>query len=71
MHIPFVQAGSMAGFLKELLLQDCPFADLVQVDFQRCMEVHFQDMPSVVPHAPGQPAQPSQTLLTISEPMPK
>lgn len=37
-----VQAGAMAAFLKELLLADSPYAEGVQEDFVRCMQIHFR-----------------------------
>lgn len=40
--IRFLQAGAMAGFLREMLLVDTPYVAGVQQDFARCMELHFQ-----------------------------
>ncbi len=48
---PLFQAGALAGFLKDLLLTDVPYADLVEADFKRCIEVHFQDIGKVGKYA--------------------
>ena len=34
-----LQAGSLASFLKDLLLTSLPYAELVEQDFRRCIEV--------------------------------
>mmetsp|Transcript_34133 Transcript_34133/g.61545 ORF Transcript_34133/g.61545 Transcript_34133/m.61545 type:complete len:218 (+) Transcript_34133:104-757(+) len=52
-----LQAGAIASFLRELLLTDCPYASHVESDFQQCMQVHFRDVPFVVPIEPGSPCQ--------------
>ena len=36
--LPF-KAGSLASFLKDLLLTSLPYAELVEQDFRRCIEV--------------------------------
>jgi len=55
-----LQAGAMASFLRELLMAQCPYADALESDMQRCLDIHFQDMPSLVPKQPG--ALPEGTL---------
>lgn len=47
------QAGALASFLRDLLLAPCGYAAEVEVDLQRCIEVHFSTMPGLVPAAPG------------------
>lgn len=49
----FLQAGATASFLRELLMSQCPYAAELESDMRRCMDIHFQDMPSLVPTAPG------------------
>lgn len=51
-----MQAGAIASFLRELLLSNCARADLVQQDFQECVNMHFQLMPKLTPPEPGQSA---------------
>ncbi|PNH01793.1 hypothetical protein TSOC_012292 [Tetrabaena socialis] len=46
-------AGSIASFLRELLLSSCQRPDLVQQDFQECVSMHFQLMPRLTPLTPG------------------
>lgn len=55
----------MAAFLKELLLAvaSSSYAQYVEADFKRCMEIHFADIGKVVPAQPGPNAEPSPTLL--------
>ncbi len=48
-----MQAGAIASFLRELLLSNCARADLVQQDFQECVNMHFQLMPRLTPPVPG------------------
>ncbi|KAG2442454.1 hypothetical protein HXX76_002540 [Chlamydomonas incerta] len=48
-----LQAGAIASFLRELLLSSCQRPDLVQQDFQECVNMHFQLMPKLTPGAPG------------------
>ncbi|KAI8477151.1 MAG: hypothetical protein J3K34DRAFT_453096 [Monoraphidium minutum] len=48
-----LQAGALAAFLRELLLAPCAFAAGVEADMQRCMELHFAEMPALVPALPG------------------
>lgn len=62
-----MQAGAIASFLRELLLSNCQYADMVQQDFQRCMQIHFSDIGGVIPPVPGPPAQPPQTLLDAQQ----
>uniref|UniRef100_A0A7S0RIM6 DUF7886 domain-containing protein n=1 Tax=Chlamydomonas leiostraca TaxID=1034604 RepID=A0A7S0RIM6_9CHLO len=57
-----LQAGALAGFLKELLLCDTPYVEGVQADFAQCMEIHFQDIPAVIPSTAGQSMTPSAML---------
>lgn len=47
------QAGALAAFLRELLLGPCPYAEALEADMQRCMELHFAEMPALVPGLPG------------------
>lgn len=57
-----LQAGAMAGFLKDLLLSNTAYVDAVQQDFARCTEMHFQDMPGVIPKLPGTSITPPSSL---------
>jgi len=34
--------GALAGFLKELLMQDVPYAHRLERDFAECLAIHFQ-----------------------------
>ncbi len=47
------QAGALAAFLRELLLAPCAYASAIEADLQRCLELHFAEMPSLVPQLPG------------------
>ncbi|GBF98682.1 hypothetical protein Rsub_11396 [Raphidocelis subcapitata] len=59
-----LQAGALAAFLRELLLAPCPYADALEADMQRCLEVHFADMPALVPALPG--ALPQEHLAQLA-----
>lgn len=48
-----LQAGAMAAFLREVLLMPCNNASAVQTDLQKCLELHFKEMPGLVPEVPG------------------
>lgn len=48
-----IQAGAIASFLRELLLTDIQYAEDVSQDLQRCLEVHFKDMPQAMPQWNG------------------
>lgn len=48
-----LQAGALASFLRELLLNNCNRPDLVQQDFQAVMHMHFELMPQLTPPTPG------------------
>jgi hypothetical protein len=48
-----MQAGALAAFLRELLLAPCKYAAAAEADMQRCMELHFAEMPALVPQLPG------------------
>lgn len=49
-----LQAGATAAFLRELLLTPgCKAPGAVEADLQRCLELHFRDMPQLVPQQPG------------------
>jgi len=61
-----LQAGAIAAFLKELLLSTCPYVDLIQEDFKRCIEIHFEDIAKVVPDTPGASAEPPASLLAAA-----
>lgn len=39
---PYAQAGALAGFLKELLMQDVPYVQHLEQDFAECLAIHFQ-----------------------------
>ncbi len=58
-----LQAGALAAFLRELLMSPCLYAESLEEDLQRCLEVHFQDMPDLVPAQPGALPQESLTRL--------
>ena len=60
------QAGSIASFLKDLMLSSVPYSDLVEADFRRCIEMHFADIGKVVPQLPGPPAEPPATLVAAA-----
>ncbi|KAG1659089.1 hypothetical protein FOA52_013735 [Chlamydomonas sp. UWO 241] len=62
-----LQAGALAAFLKELLLSNVASPQLVEDDFRRCIEVHFNDIASVVPQHEGTHAEPPQSLLDALE----
>ncbi|KAF8063829.1 hypothetical protein HT031_003686 [Scenedesmus sp. PABB004] len=50
---PFA-AGATASFLRELLLSPgCAAPAAVEADLQRCLDMHFRDMPQLIPEAPG------------------
>mmetsp|Transcript_4962 Transcript_4962/g.8639 ORF Transcript_4962/g.8639 Transcript_4962/m.8639 type:complete len:228 (+) Transcript_4962:32-715(+) len=57
-----LQAGAIAAFLKDLLMTDIPYVAPIQQDFARCIHIHFQDMPNVVPALPGPIVTPSAAL---------
>jgi hypothetical protein len=49
-----LQAGATAAFLRELLLSPlCTASAAVEADMQRCLEMHFKDMPQLLPEQPG------------------
>lgn len=49
-----LQAGATAAFLRELLLSPlCSAPAAVEADMQRCLEMHFKDMPQLLPEQPG------------------
>ncbi|MEW5317355.1 MAG: hypothetical protein WDW38_008659 [Sanguina aurantia] len=62
-----LQAGALAAFLREVLLTSCPYFQLIQADFQRCVQLHFSIMPSIVPVQAGTSAEPSQHLINASQ----
>eukprot|EP00877_Chromochloris_zofingiensis_P014362 jgi/Chrzof1/917/Cz01g33160.t1 len=48
-----LQAGALAAFLRELMMTACPYVEHIQEDLQRCLDLHFQEMPALVPNEPG------------------
>jgi hypothetical protein len=49
-----LQAGATAAFLRELLLSPlCSAPAAVEADMQRCLDMHFKDMPQLLPEQPG------------------
>jgi hypothetical protein len=49
-----LQAGATAAFLRELLLSPlCSAPAAVEADMQRCLDMHFGDMPQLLPEQPG------------------
>ena len=48
-----LQAGAVAGLLRDLLLGPCACAEELEADLQRCIELHFAEMPALVPAVPG------------------
>jgi hypothetical protein len=61
-----LQAGAIASFLRELVITDCPYADSIMDDLRRVLEVHFQDMASIVPARPGPTFQAVQPMTPSS-----
>lgn len=61
-----LQAGAMASFLRELLLTNCRAPAAVEADLQRCLDVHFKDMPQLVPKEPG--SLPAECLQRLQPP---
>jgi hypothetical protein len=43
----------MAAFLRELMMTATPYAEAIESDMQRSLEVHFQEMPALVPKEAG------------------
>lgn len=43
----------MASFLRELLMTQCAYAEALESDMQRCLDIHFRDMPPLVPQQAG------------------
>jgi len=63
----FLQAGAMAAFLRELLLSpNCKSPVAVEADLQRCLDIHFKDMPQLVPSQPG--SLPPECLQRLQPP---
>jgi len=48
-----VQAGALAAFLREILMSQCASAESIEGDLQRLLDIHFRDMPGLVPKEPG------------------
>jgi hypothetical protein len=63
---PVAQAGALASFLRELVIVDCPYADAIMGDLSKCLEVHFQDIASVVPLQAGPSYQPATPMTPTS-----
>jgi hypothetical protein len=43
----------MAAFLREILMTPTPAAALIEADLAKCLEMHFAEMPGLLPAQPG------------------
>lgn len=53
LHASWLQAGALAAFLREMLMSQSAHTEALEADLQRCLELHFADMPPLVPGVPG------------------
>jgi len=58
-----LQAGALASFLKDLLMQNTRYAPSIEQDFAQCLDIHFKEMAVVMPLVPGRSVAPPASLM--------